>query len=275
MDPTALPVTTGFNFRELGGYVTTRGKTIRTHRLLRTGAWNALSEADLAYLKAYGVRTVVDFRSVDESTPRPDRLPVGVQRLALPTFTTMPGAKTTGAANTVKDAANEPAAQVIEAFRDAPADLGLHRMENVYEGLATSDSAAKAYREFFQAVVVTSEAGAAIAFHCSAGKDRTGVAAYLHLTALGVDHDQIQQDYLQSASFNHAHVAARWAELKAAGAPDNVLAIVRDRMTVRGEYLLAYEAALTNRWGGVHAYLHDELGVTTAMCVRLQAALLQ
>lgn len=274
MTDTALPITSGFNFRDLAGLTGADGRHLRAHRLLRTGAWNNLSDEDLAYLLDYGVTTVVDFRSLDESTPRPDRLPAGVEGVALPTFKTMPGAKQQSAAETVKDAANEPAAQVIAAFHDSAADLGLRRMQNVYTGLAESDSAAEAYREFFRLTLQTAATGGAIAFHCSAGKDRTGAAAYLLLAVLGVDHDAIVANYLASAQFNAAHIDARTAELEAAGAPANVVAIVRDRMTVRPEYLAAYEAALQAKWGGVQPYLREQLGVDEAMTAELRELLL-
>lgn len=261
----ALPITNGFNFRELGGYQTRSGQTVRTHKLIRSGALNALSPAELTYLSDYGLRYVVDFRSLDESTPRPDRIPAGATAVPLPTFRSMPGAKTSStAAAAVKDAANDDVGLVVASFKDAPADLGFKRMLTVYEGLVTGEGARSAYRDFFQLLLKNTAPGHSVDFHCSAGKDRTGIAAFLVLSALGVDFPTIQGDYLVSADYNAAHVAARRAELVAAGAGDNVLQIVRDRMTVRPEYLAHARELIEQQWGSVEKYLADWLGVDEA-----------
>lgn len=55
------------------------------------------------------------------------------------------------------------------------------------------------YREFFR--IVSEERNTPLLFHCSAGKDRTGIAAALLLGALGVDREVIMEDYMLSAEY--------------------------------------------------------------------------
>ena len=54
------------------------------------------------------------------------------------------------------------------------------------------------YKRFFE--ILINRQAAPLLFHCSAGKDRTGIAAALLLSALGVDKETVMQDYLLSAN---------------------------------------------------------------------------
>ena len=58
-----LPLEGGQNFRDLGGYRTRDGRTVRWGMLFRSGAMDGLTAADYAYLGKIGIRTVCDFRS--------------------------------------------------------------------------------------------------------------------------------------------------------------------------------------------------------------------
>ena len=61
-----IGVTSGRNFRELGGYETLSGKKIKMHKLLRTGNLADLSPFDKQFLTDYGAKYDVDFRSKEE-----------------------------------------------------------------------------------------------------------------------------------------------------------------------------------------------------------------
>lgn len=266
----ALPITGGRNFRELGGYQTMDGQHVRTHKLIRSGALNQLLPEDMQFLSDYGLRYDIDFRSKDEVTPRPDRVPAGAEYLWLPTFTAMPNSKQSEDAATVKDAGNDDARFVIQNLKDAPADMGYQRMLNVYQGLITAESAREAYRGFFATVLKNTAADQSVIFHCSAGKDRTGIAAFLLLSALGVDQATITADYLISNDFGQARVDRRQQELRDAGAGDNVLRVVHDRMTVQPAYLEHARQLIKTNWGDTTRYLNEWLGIDDAMIAQLK-----
>lgn len=91
-----------------------------------------------------------------------------------------------------------------------------------------------------------------VLLHCAAGKDRTGVAAALVLTALGVPRPAIMEDYLLS---NRLY---RPAEARTLGIPDDVRHAV---LRVRPSYLESAFAATVAGWGGPQNYLENELGI--------------
>ncbi len=81
-----LPLEKGHNFRELGGYQTKDGRTLKWHKVLRSASLAHLTPHDLAYLTDYGVRYDVDFRSPEETAKSPDKVPANAIYESLPVF---------------------------------------------------------------------------------------------------------------------------------------------------------------------------------------------
>jgi len=160
------------NFRDLGGYQTSDGRTLRTGLVFRSGELPRTTDADLDTLEELGVRTVVNFLTDGEIEYRgPDRLPDGVREISLPI---------TGEVNGIPDAANK----LVEArksgdFRRFPPEFNLLVHEELVGGLADEQ-----YTKLFE--ILADESNYPIVFHCSHGIHRTGTAAALVLTALGV-----------------------------------------------------------------------------------------
>ena len=108
--------------------------------------------------------------------------------------------------------------------------------------------------------------------HCAAGKDRTGFASAMLLSALGSPRSVIEAEYLRSndhvnaariRSIVEAHTGRRIAWRTAAG------------MTCRPEYLEAAMTAAAHAHGSLDGYLEEELGLTPARRQELQRLLLE
>ena len=134
----------------------------------------------------------------------------------------------------------------------------------IYSEMARSDMAAEAFRAMFRALLDCPEG--AVFFHCTQGKDRTGVAALLILTALGADMEAAKADYFLSN-------AALKDEMPA---PGSVKGLPWSRETVEKlffvfpEILDVYLDGVTERWGGLDGYLRGALGLTDAQLDRLR-----
>ena len=176
-----LPLSGAYNFRDLGGIAAQDGRRVKWGRIFRSDDLCGLTGADLEYLAAIPIVTVVDFRADDETEQCPDRLPSSVvqdRHLAI-----SPGNLTKEARKLVT--------------LDASAIDGM--MEQIYLRLVSDKEYVKRYREFF--ALLQSEENTPLVFHCSAGKDRTGIAAALVLTALGVDMRTVMTGYLASNGY--------------------------------------------------------------------------
>ncbi|MDL2321025.1 tyrosine-protein phosphatase [Desulfosarcina sp. OttesenSCG-928-B08] len=228
-----LPLEGAFNVRDLGGYPAARGKTVKWQAVYRSGDLDQLTEADVAYLETLGIRTVVDFRSKEERQRAPHRLPETVGRTV--------------------EAEIDPGN--ILQFRELTHESSPALMTELNRVLI--NSAQDQYRILFR--VLADPENVPVLFNCSAGKDRTGLAAALFLSALGVDRETIFQDYLLSVEPAERRYAVDIAEK-----PE-----LRPLFTVRREYLEAAFDEIDTRYGGVEAYLTRQLGVDLKKMRRL------
>lgn len=172
--PRVVPLSGATNFRDLGGYRGHGGRRLRWRRLFRSDHLGALTPADHAVLAELGVAASFDFRGIDERAAAPYEVP-GLAQHSL---------------------AIEPTvAQRMQEITDGGATLTVPVVEGLmrelYRGLV--DERAHRFTEFFEHLL---RAEAPVVFHCTAGKDRTGVAAALVLLALGVPRETVMQDYL-------------------------------------------------------------------------------
>ena len=246
-----LAVVHGNNFRELGGYQTNSGKTIKYHKLLRTGHLADLDQHDLDYLAAYGLKYDVDFRTKKEITDKPDKVPAGCQYEWTPVFS--------------DDLTNSSKGiDRLETVAQDDGNWGYDHMLFAYKDMIVSAPAKKAYRHFFDLLLANDQPGESLTFHCTAGKDRTGYAAMLILHVLGVPEETIMSDYLLTNETIADFVQGMIDEAKQAGNNDNVLHAIKDIQTVHKSYLTYAIKVLNDEFGGIDAYLRSELHLTPA-----------
>ncbi len=221
-----VPLDGACNLRDLGGCPAADGRTVKRGLLYRADALDALTGRDVAALERLGLRTVVDFRSRKEAAEAPDRLPATVRDyIQLPLL-----------AGNVYDRDASP-------YGEGAAGM----MRGIYAALPHDGR--EQYAAFFR--LLADPRHRPLLFHCTAGKDRTGLAAALFLSALGVEREAILDDYLRSAAYVEPRfraVVERKPELA-------------DAYTVRREYLETAFAEIAARYGGIGNYLREELGV--------------
>ncbi len=166
-----VPVTGCFNFRDLGGYRTAGGHRVRWRRLFRADGLAGLGADGVAGLVRLEVVTVLDLRSPGELHAR-GRFPevAGIRYAHLPFTESLPGAS---------DA---------ERWSD-PGYVGRHYLQLLHDAEPAVVAALRLLAE--------PDALPAV-FHCSVGKDRTGVLAAMVLGLLGVDDAHIVEDYALS-----------------------------------------------------------------------------
>lgn len=244
-----LPLEGGRNFRDLGGYATKDGRRLRWGRLYRSGSMAALTEAAYAQLADLGVRAICDLRTTSER----ETSPVDWRRVPNLSYWARDYEFSFGDLRALLASDLPTAAQARAAMLTAYRELPFEQ--------------APAYGELFRRLA---GGEAPLVFNCSAGKDRTGVAAALILTALGVPEETVVEDYLlTNLAFDRTAsvTASRLAHI----APDVTEAI----LGVDHAYIHAAMAAIDQAHGSVERYLQDRLGVTGEALGRLAAQLLE
>lgn len=254
----------GVNFRELGGYKTTDGKTVKYHKILRSAGLADLSNNDLNYLKDYGLKIDVDFRSKQEVEKKPDKKPSGVRYVWAPVFQE----DETKASEVQSDS-------YIPEIGGDPTN-GYEHMIDVYRDVITGDSAKVAYRKFFNQLLLNTGDHNVLLFHCSAGKDRTGMGAVFFLEALGIPFDTIKEDYLLTNKANKDYVNGLVDLLQNKGYNDpNVINSVRDLMTVHYNYLATALKTVDKMYGNMNNYIKNELKVSSSEITTLKKIYLE
>lgn len=178
------------NFRDIGGYRTTDGKTVRTGLVFRSNKLSSLNDADLAKLTAANLTLDVDLRNISERKEDPDRIPAGVTYQVADVVSIEHGIAfhefiplTLGRA--LIDGA-------VNGTSNIGQSIGYPFMVN-YRG---SDVA---FRDLLTAIA--NNTNGATVFHCSAGKDRTGWGTAILLTILGVPREVISADFMASNTY--------------------------------------------------------------------------
>lgn len=206
--PGPLPLAGAANVRDLSG-LPVAGGVVAAARVLRGDALGTLTDGDLAQLTALGVGDVVDLRSPAEVAAHgADRIPAGARHHLIPLLD-----DTTAALSTALSAALS--AGDTATLRGM---LGDGRAEAIaLAGPSRQLDSPVARAGYARLLALIAEAPRALLFHCTAGKDRTGVASALLLGLLGADEQTIVADYLASNANNRARNAAVYARLSARG----------------------------------------------------------
>lgn len=173
------------NLRDLGGYEAADGRRVRWGRLYRSDQLGDLDAAGTAQLQALGLRTVIDFRGEKERDHSPTPPLAGVESLHLP----MAG----------RSGDQKGATDLVLSGELAEVDDDF--MALLYQGMLA------AFPTHFGELVrrAASPQHEPVLFHCAAGKDRTGVAAALVLSALGVSDEQVVADYALTDRYRTEH----------------------------------------------------------------------
>ena len=235
------------NFRDIGGYKTKDGKKIKLGLLYRSAALNTLTDTDLAKLEALHIKYDFDFRGPYEVKTAPDKIPTGTTRISLPA-----GSENVGDSTYMKNMAKYMKSDsflisfytVLTPFKD--------RYTPLFDSLLSNKTASP------------------ILFHCTAGKDRTGIAAALILYALGVDENTIYDDYEATNYYRRNENTKAIAQMTKYYGLDEKTA--SNLMGAKKEYIAATFATIRATYGSIDTYLQKVLGLDASKINKLRKA---
>ncbi|MDR1948955.1 MAG: tyrosine-protein phosphatase [Spirochaetaceae bacterium] len=219
-----LPLEGLYNVRDLGGYPAGGGQ-VKWGLLYRAGDLHDPRPQAKTYLENRRIRTIVDFRDDRERAEAPDGEFSTVEKIHVLSIY---------------------AGSVLDLRAITTGAAGEELMRRLYVSLAAE--CRSQYRRFFS--ILSDPENSPVLFHCSAGKDRTGLGAALLLSALGVDRETIVRDYLLSGEY----VREKYRDWLAQSPHLEPL------MTVRPGYIEAAFEYIETTFGSVEGYLRKELG---------------
>lgn len=218
-----------FNFRDIGGYPTADGRTVRWGHYFRAGRQDRMTERDLEQVKALGIATQIDLRRPDE----------------------------------IRDQGRGPLPEMGTTYHNIAVipEGGSDQLSQLVGDTGISGKRYLGYLEFGPAswqrlfALLEQAASYPILLHCTAGKDRTGVSTAFLLSVLGVERALIEADFIltnrdvaRQADFIENTTGfpdglSRDAMMQHAGVPENAMSDFLD--------------GLETRWGGPVDYLRS------------------
>jgi protein-tyrosine phosphatase len=230
------------NFRDLGGYATVDGRRTRWRVLFRADGLSELSQTDFSIMRALGIRTVVDLRSgheVEQSRFDVDAHPVDFHHF--PFIDQVPD---------------------VEQWDRRPGLLGAQYKEMLDDAAPQIIGALE---------VLTAPDSRPAVFHCTAGKDRTGLLSALVLSLLGVPEETVVADYALSGEAMErlrAKLIVKYPDSK------DTLTDIDEVFSANPANMVELFAYLRERYGSVTEYAVT-VGVPDAVVARLREELLE
>ncbi len=250
------------NFRDIGGYETTDGRFVQWGLVYRTGVLSYLTASDFEYLRQLGVRVVCDFRTHQENEQAPEKwVPdSGATMISLPIG---PGGGKSPTAS-FEQLAQEHAS--VEQFQQL--------MERTYAGFVFQFSP-----EYARVFAELKQDHLPLVYHCTGGKDRTGIFTALLLRVLGVPQQTILEDYELTSKYLMSPDDKTVASQKLRAQVENMMKTLTPEqrqvlMDSGPEYLNAAFTAIDKRYGSFDNYRREALGVTDADVLALRTRLL-
>jgi len=239
------------NLRDVGGWPTADGRIVRRGMVFRSTALHSLSDDDSEHLQSLNITTIYDLRTAKERTEAPD-VPIGEQaNLSL---------------DVLADADKDIPAKLHEVLVDPAvvAQMNIElaggkavgHMSESYRHYVTLPSAIRSYRRMVDGLL--GQDSAALLIHCTTGKDRTGWATAVLLSALGVAREDIYREYLLTNDHLLPTFDGLFAKFEQAGGDPDLL---RPLLGVDARYLDQSFAEAERVWGGMDGYLTGCLGL--------------
>lgn len=249
-----LPLKSVFNFRDMGGYESKNGKHVKWGKLYRSSNLVNINEADAALLQKLHIKWICDLRSSSEVKAQPTPAIEGVLNKHIP----------------------------IGTAKNEETKLPVTDDKTIYEPLMGESyrvfvQSVEGFKEIFTEVLEDAKAGLPFVFHCTAGKDRTGVLGALLLTLLDVPEKTIFDDYAITNRYQDDILQEMGGivALFSNGAEKIDLETFRPMAEARPEYLEIAFDEMKKQYGSVANYLEKGIGITAAEKAAFQKKMLE
>ncbi|MDN3584438.1 tyrosine-protein phosphatase [Mucilaginibacter flavus] len=224
------------NFRDLGGYTTTDGHHVKWGKVYRSADMSKLTDDDLAELQKRNIAYDVDLRGTQEAKQAPDRMNANTDYILCP-------------------AGSENVGNMMSGFKNVKGN-GDSILINYYSNITPL---ADRYKPMF-GKLLNLPADKSLVFHCTAGKDRTGIGAALLLYSLGVPYDTIMSDY-EATNYYRATENEKTEKLMVRAMKIDET-VAKNVMAAKKDYLDATFNEIIKKYGSIDNYLKIQIGLS-------------
>ncbi len=233
------------NFRTVGNIKNADGRTLKEGQFYRSGHLYKVKKKSFDEFSTLGIKEVIDLRNSKEIAQKPDHLPVGIVY------------KNYSAFEDEGDQLDQAKKLVLKGkVNGSDAD---QRMLDFYKDYVTENP------EIIKKIITEIlESDQPILYHCTAGKDRTGITTALILSILKFDKETIYNDYLLSNNYRKKLVQKRLNLAKNLHFlyPKMDISVLEKLSWVEKDYLDAAFNEINKKYGSLDAYIQQVLGIS-------------
>ena len=243
------------NARELGGVLTADGRRVKDGVLFRSAHLADITDRDIEGIHNLGIRKIIDFRSKNETDKMPDRDIAGVNHVQIEVLS-LNGHLFKGMSKAFENADSFDTGMSSFVMSEAAKML----CDGFYVSFVDDPDSQAAYAEFMREVLDAD--GAPILWHCTQGKDRTGLGAAFILAALGADRKTIVDEFALTNIAYEEDIRRIKGLVKDMGGAEAEFNCVD---TLVGVSVPSFEEALDwidANYGGMSDYLANQLKLT-------------
>lgn len=244
------------NIRDLGGYETKSGVLTKKHLLIRSENLSAMTKEDALALKDYGISCIIDLRMPSETESAPDNIFSLFRYENCPL--SLPSEETADYRNRlferrIQNFSEEEDAWYISQYLTAVDMVGM------YTNILSSPESLKQIRKILS--IMTEENSGGILFHCTSGKDRTGIIAAIALSILGVDSSDVRLDYYTSGLYSLKTAETLVNTLESFGYEDKLKKEARRFVGISLETPDLIYQWMTSQYGSTDSYIETVLQI--------------
>ena len=257
-----LPVKGIVNARDLGGYTMLDGRIVQSGRLLRAAHLADATDEDIRNLERLPVTAVIDFRKEQEKVGKVDREVPGARYVSLPVDPSG-NAMATATEEEKKKFSGQKKFDVRKVIVFAAFNKKAQAVaREMYPTLLFDPDCQQQFARFFRLVLETENG--AVLFHCTQGKDRTGIASALLLAALGADRETIVADFDATNRVYEKDVRKYSRRVKFWGGKEEEVGVVKAFLGCNTENFIKALDRIDQEFGSLQAYLKGPIGLTDA-----------
>lgn len=255
-----LPVKGVVNARDLGGYAIGNGMRVRKGMLIRSAHLAEATDKDIAYFEGLKIGKVIDFRTDREKKGVVDKVIGGAEYVSLPLDAS--GSEAAKASDEEKEKFTRnkrfdmKKVILMAAFNDRAKAIAF----NLYPSILTYPDCMSQMAAFLRCVVDAGDKP--ILFHCTQGKDRTGIASALLLAAMGADRQTIVADFDVTNQIYEKDVRKFSRRVRLMGGKEEEVAVVKSFIGANTEKFIQSLDNIEKEYGSLEGYLLGPMGLT-------------
>ncbi|MDN6730819.1 MAG: tyrosine-protein phosphatase [Atopostipes suicloacalis] len=253
--------------RDMGGYRTNDGQSVKWGKLFRSDDLHDLSQEDQKILEDLAIHLIIDYRNENERSQRPSA-PIKEAK----TFVLEPNDPVAAIASEEINSSEATVKKLVREEKEGRLNTNNDLLVESMVRYVHDEQTQKIYSQMLK--LTANNLDSATLQHCHGGKDRTGYGSALLLLLLGVDEEEVVKDYLRTADFNVERNAARISEYESYTSNPKVLNYLKNVIGIKEKTIRTAIKEMVKKSASPVNYIQEYLNISDDLIIDMRENLL-